>query len=91
MLEQDWCQPDQVITTDAFLTGLGGWSNIEYFATKILETMQNVEGIDINEIECTGLLIGLKLRASKLQCKKVLLRCDNEVSTTVKKFRQGKK
>ena len=80
--ELQWRKVDSVISTDACLTGLGGFAEGEYFHCEVPEKFHSKE-ISINELECLAVMIAVKVWAAKLSGKKVLLHCDNESTVSV--------
>ena len=79
MLQEEWEEPDLVMSTDACLTGLGGWAGKEYFHKEIPRWVMEREDTFINELECYATLLGLKKWGPKLARKRIKIRCDNEV------------
>ena len=89
MLENKWQQPGNLWSTDASLTGVGGFSftNNEFFHMKVPEKIWK-QGLHINEIECWAVLLALKKWGKNMNRKKCLAFCDNEV--TVKIINSGR-
>ena len=86
MHELSWRQIDQTISSDACLSGLGGFCSGEYFHCKIPERLKAM--VSINELECTAVMIALKVWAERLSGLNILMHCDNQ--PTVKTINAGK-
>jgi hypothetical protein len=84
---QDWSQPDTVLAVDACLSGVGGicWSANEVFPQALPDWML-LANHHINELECLCLVIALKLWASKLKHKKILIFTVNNDKTQCYEF-----
>ena len=77
--DKKWIAPSKIFSSDACLSGIGGWSDGDYFH-KVLPDFIKLQGLDINEIECLAVMICLKAWGYKLSGKNVLIRCDNNNS-----------
>ena len=73
---QKWVGPNVLISTDACLEAIGGWSQGEFFHAR-LPTFILAQQLSINEIECIALMIALKKWGYKLTGHNVLFQCDN--------------
>ena len=74
-----WIGPNRIIQTDACLTGIGGWSQGEYFH-KQLPVFVRQQHLDINCIECLAIVVALKQWGYRLNGANVLMQCDNSDS-----------
>ena len=81
MLENDWMEPDVLVSTDSCLTGggtfnftTGGFSHWEY-PNQIKEL-----NCDINQLECLMVVVSLKLWRHTLLRKHLVVQCDNQVT-----------
>ena len=90
MLEEGWVKPDKIMMTDACFIGIGGWSDKEFFSTDVPREIQQMDNVEINEIECLATLLGMKKWGHKCTNKRLLVRCDNEVTVTVIKSGRAK-
>ena len=73
-------EPDQVMATDACLTGFGGIAGQEYFKGTFPE---NLKGANIATLELWAVLIGLKLWKHKFRGKYFWVLVDNEAVSVV--------
>ncbi|MES9902603.1 MAG: hypothetical protein ABW168_07960 [Sedimenticola sp.] len=78
----DWSAPDSIISTDACLTGCGGFFGNKYFHVVFPELVDGQKW-HINALELLAIVIALKLWGSQLNGKKVIMLCDNLSSCTV--------
>jgi hypothetical protein len=79
MLEPDWYSPDEIIETDACLSGCGSICGSEYFHTEFPSNVLEQE-FQINILEMLCVLVAIQLWSDKLHCKRILIKCDNMVS-----------
>jgi len=77
-----WSEPDTHISTDACLTGLGGWSGESYFAGKFPDWLLKDQP-HINILELITILVGLRLWCASFQNQRIQVLCDNQASVTV--------
>jgi len=82
MLEEQWSEPDSVISTDACLTGGGGWMLGRYFSSVFPKDVLKLD-LHINALELLTLLVSLKLWCPSLAGKRIQVFCDNEATVTV--------
>ena len=81
-----WSKPDQIIATDASLSGLGGISTSgKYFHCDIPSFISQVH---ISVLETVAVVVAIKLWAAELEGKRLLIQCDN--SSTVALLNSGK-
>jgi hypothetical protein len=79
--DNDWSEPDSVLSTDSCLTGCGGIlyvtsTQCEYFHRTFPECVLE-QGPDINYLELLTVVAACKLWGQKLQRKKIVVYCDN--------------
>jgi hypothetical protein len=79
MLEPRWYAPDEIIETDACLSGCGAVCGEEFFHMEFPQELLNLE-LQINVLEMITILVAVQLWSNVLKCKKVLVKCDNMVS-----------
>ena len=77
-----WEDPDMVVSTDACLTGCGGWCSDQYFSTKFPADVIE-KSFHINVLEILTILIALRLWSKKFSGLRIKFNCDNEVSVCV--------
>jgi len=80
MPETHWEPPDAVFSTDACLTGAGGFCQGRFFHTTFPQELRNTS---IQGLEMMALLIAVKLWAPQWQGKRLLIFCDNEAVVSV--------
>ena len=81
--EPEWRSIDSVISTDACLVGLGGFSTLgEYFHCKIPDQWSSLK-LSINELECFAVVLALRIWGPQLAGLNILLHCDNESTVAV--------
>ena len=74
-------EPDQVVASDACLSGLGGMmGGEEYFHLKL---PQEWAGKNVAYLEMWDIVVCLKVWGSKLRGKRVVMNCDNEAVVAV--------
>jgi len=77
--DSTWTDPDGLMSTDACLTGGGGWIDGEFFRFRFPESILQA-GHHINTLELWVILIGVKIWANRLALKRVTVLCDNSAS-----------
>jgi hypothetical protein len=82
MLEEEWSSPDSIISTDACLTGGGGWMQGRFFSSVFPQKVLDLD-LHINALELLTLLISLRLWCPSLSRKRIQVFCDNEATVTV--------
>jgi len=82
MLDQQWTNVDSVVSTEACLTGAGGWVEGEFFCTTF-PTWVLEAGWHINALELLTLLVALRLWCPRFKGKRIKVFCDNEASVIV--------
>jgi len=82
MLDEQWSLPDSIISTDACLTGGGGWIQGRFFSSVFPVEVLDLE-LHINALELLTLLVSLKLWCPLLSGKRIQVFCDNEATVTV--------
>jgi len=82
MLEDDWSSPDGVISTDACLTGGGGWIDGSYFRAEFPKAVLDLD-LHINALELLTLMVSLRLWCPRLVGRKIRIYCDNEATVCV--------
>jgi len=70
MMLEEWSEPDSVISTDACLTGGGGWMHGKYFSSVFPEEVLKLD-LHINALELLTLLVSLKLWCPDLSGKRI--------------------
>ena len=78
-----WEAPDRVMSTDACLTGCGGFSEGEYFHAKFPKDIIKNYSVRINELESLALVVALKIWSHKYTNKSFLMYCDNQTTVDV--------
>jgi hypothetical protein len=73
----DWSCPDGIFSTDACLTGSGGYFNGKYFHVHFSSFFKE-KNYSICVLELLGIIIGLRLWNSELKGKSIVVNCDNE-------------
>ena len=74
-----WKDPDLIISTDACLTGSGGWCNQEYFSCKFPEKVLK-KSYHINILEMLTVLVALRLWSKQCGGLRIKIYCDNLMS-----------
>ena len=77
--EMIWSKPDEEMSTDACLSGGGGWSGCEYFSCQFPEFIIR-KNFHINALELWVILVGLRLWHANFRSRRIQLFCDNQVS-----------
>jgi hypothetical protein len=82
MTNDNWEKPDAVLSTDACLTGAGGYMQGYFFHTKFPDHIRSIAK-HINEFELYTILLALRTWGSLLRDKSFLVYCDNQTSVTI--------
>ena len=79
-----WSLPDEVVATDACLSGCGAWfeTQREYFHAEFPEGIKRQE-LSINALELLTVVVAAKVWGKKWRGLRIVIRCDNETSVTV--------
>ena len=77
MVYEEWSKPDSIVSSDACLTGCGGFWKGHYFHTKF-PTFLSEQKLSINVLEMYSILICLRLWGKSLVGQKIQMFCDNE-------------
>ena len=75
-----WSRPDSWISTNACLTGSGGYFHEEYFPFSFSDKLKEAANY-INQFELFLLWKAVKLWGAKMRRKNVLIDCDNKTTT----------
>lgn len=78
----EWWQADSVFTSDACLTGCGGFCGNLYFHSEFPSFVVE-QSLHISALELLTVVVSLKLWGVHLKGKKVLINCDNLASCIV--------
>ena len=78
----NWEQPDSVFSTDACLTGRGGWNNEHYFHFRFPQSIIQ-QGKYINQFELYTVMIATQLWALSFGGMNIPIYCDNETMVQV--------
>lgn len=87
MMLEDWSYPDHIFSSDACLTGCGGFFSGKFFHLKFPEIILENE-FSINVLELLAVMICVKIWGHLLEGKKIVILCDNQ--TTVSVLNSGK-
>ena len=79
MLANDWCLPNELLSTDSCLTGGGGFSQGDFFHWSFPRYILDLN-CNTNQLECLTLVIAIKIWGRKFQRKRILVLCDNTVT-----------
>lgn len=79
--DSPWSLPDAVMSTDACLSGCGGFYQGNYFHTPFPDAISQA-GLDINELELMTLSVALKLWGHNFSRQRLVIACDNETAVT---------
>ena len=77
-----WCQPNSILSTDACLTGGGGWSQTNYFHFQFTQDIMNKVKY-INQLELYTIIIAVRIWKNSLVGLNVLIYCDNETTVQI--------
>ena len=84
MSMEDWSRPDEILESDATLSGCGGWfpESREFFHVEFPSFLLELN-LHINQCELLAVMICVKLWRSHFVNKKILLKCDNQTTVSV--------
>ncbi|CAG2202606.1 unnamed protein product [Mytilus edulis] len=82
MLIEEWSKPDEIFSSDACMTGCGGMFKEDFFHVEFPDAIVN-EQLHINALEMLTVVVCLKLWGTKLRGKRIMIKCDNQVTVTV--------
>lgn len=82
MLIEEWSKPDEIFSSDACMTGCGGMFKEHFFHVEFPDAIVN-EQLHINALEMLTVVVCLKLWGTKLRGKRIIIKCDNQVTVTV--------
>ena len=82
IVEEDWIQPDGLISCDACLDGCGGWSEGQFFHARFPPWIARAQW-HINALELLTLTVSLKVWRDKIRRKKFQVLCDNMATVIV--------
>ena len=82
MPEYPWSEPDGEFSTDACLTGCGGWFNGSFFHSKFPAELLSQE-LHINSLELVAIMVAIRVWGPTLRGKRVTILCDNQSSVQV--------
>ncbi|CAG2204310.1 unnamed protein product [Mytilus edulis] len=84
MALEDWSQPDEILETDATLSGCGGWflEKREFFHVQFPSFLMDLN-LHINQFELIALMICVKVWSVHFVNRKILVRCDNQSTVMV--------
>ena len=77
MIYDDWSNPDGIFSTDACLTGIGGFCDGIYFHKSFPDFVLN-RGWNICILELIAIIVAVRLWNSQLKGKCIVVHCDNE-------------
>ena len=79
-----WSLPDEVVATDACLSGCGAWFDTqnEYFHAEFSEEIKMLN-LSINTLELLTVVVAAKVWGKKWCGMRIVIRCDNETSVMV--------
>lgn len=80
MISDLWEVPGSVWTSDACESGIAGWSDPDYYSFELPNAFRE---LDINSLECLAIMVSLRKWAKKCVGKKLLLKCDNQVTVSI--------
>ena len=76
MLYEEWCEPDEIFSSDSCLEGCGGFWHGMFFHTPFPEHFKQ-SGYSINILEFYSIIICLKLWGQYFRQKRIQVFCDN--------------
>lgn len=82
MMMEEWSCPDGIISTDACLSGCGGWFGGRFFHAVFPDDILE-NNWHINALELLAIMVGLKLWGKLLFGKRIRVYCDNKASVDV--------
>ena len=77
MLYEEWCEPDEMCSSDSSLQGCGGFWQGKYFHTAFPEKFHN-DQFHITILEMFAVIICLKLWGCNFRGKRIQMFCDNQ-------------
>lgn len=77
MLYEEWCNPDEICSSDASLQGCGGFWQGKYFHSLFPQHFQN-KIYHTTVLEMFAVILCLKLWGNNCKGKKIQMFCDNE-------------
>ena len=77
MIYEEWCQPDFIFSSDACLSGCGGFWQGNYFHSIFPEFILRKK-LNINILEMLSIIICLKIWGKYFKGKRIQIFCDNE-------------
>ena len=77
MLYEEWCEPDEICSSDSSLQGCGGFWQGKYFHTAFPEKFHN-DQFHITILEMFAVIICLKLWGCNFKGKRIQMFCDNQ-------------
>ena len=77
MLYEEWCEPDEICSSDSSLQGCGGFWQGKYFHTAFPQNFQN-DHFQITILEMFAVIICLKLWGYNFKGKKIQMSCHNQ-------------
>jgi len=77
-----WAAPDVHMSTDACMSGAGGWSGKEYFYCAFPQFVLD-ENTHINQLELITIMVGLRIWSEKFVNTRIQVYCDNNSSVVV--------
>lgn len=81
-LEEVWSRPDELLATDACLSGCGGLCREEAFTSEFPEHIINLQ-LHINALELLAVIVGVKTWGPSLRGKRLRIYCDNQATVAV--------
>jgi hypothetical protein len=82
MLYEEGSRPHDFFSSDACLTGCGGWFKGNVFHTLFLEFILDAK-LHINCLELLSIIVCLKMWALCFRGKRIRIMCDNKTLVTV--------
>ncbi|CAC5369963.1 unnamed protein product [Mytilus coruscus] len=89
MLIEEWSKPDEIFSSDACMTGCGVMFKEHFFHVEFPESIVN-EQLHINALEMLTVVVCLKLWRTKFKGKRIIIKCDNQVTVTVINTRKSR-
>jgi hypothetical protein len=78
----EWSNPDEHVSCDACLEGLGAISSDKYFHAVFPSFIQDLH-LQTNSLELPTIVVSLKMWGKHFMGKKIVVYCDNEASVIV--------
>ena len=79
---EEWSPPDEVVSTDACLSGCGAWIEGECFSTEFPQHILALQ-LHINALELLTIAVALKIWGDRWKGKRIQVFCDNMASVNV--------